>query len=125
MQHNHKSLDLGEALTQQTDLYDRAINIAETIDTPASSAMQLDELQQVLDQIAAFGTSAEQMQALQENERPAIRQQASLLQTRIEKLLGLIQNAEDRFRSAKSQLLPQVKQEVNARKMLDAYGGQR
>ena len=112
-------------LSQQTSLYDRAITIAETLDTPASSALQLGELQQVLDQIAGFGTSAEQMQSLQENERPAVRQQASVLQTKIEKLLGLIQTAEDQFRSAKNQLLPQVKQEVNARKMLNAYGGQR
>jgi hypothetical protein len=125
MQPNSKPTELGDALNAQADLYDKAIQIAKVLETDANSSLQLADLQAVLDDIAAYGTSADDMQALSQDKRPVVRQQASVLQKKIETLLALIRSAEDRFREAKAKLLPQVQQEVTARKMLDAYGGQR
>lgn len=120
-----QTIDLTGVLSAQTMLYDRAIRIAEGLDSAATSDGRLANLQAILDEIANCGSLLGDVQSLSESNRPEVRAGVDALRERIETLLALINGAEERFRLAGSKLLPKVRREVAARRMLDAYGGQK
>lgn len=110
------------ALRKQIELYDRAIRIAEQSESESGLCESLPRIQDILDEISRVTLPAEFIRA--HRTARGVGDSIAQLQTKVKRMLSLVDSAEEKFQTARDRLLPQLNEELTARRMLEAYGGQ-
>lgn len=129
MQTTDKESTLARIFNEQLTSYQKALTVIEEIESKFSSRVdaqtELETLNSIMTVVAAQDTEVRQLRdevfSTPETLSSEMRDISLKLQATVETMLGRVQHVEDIARTIRDGLRPQISEQVNARRMVDAY----